>query len=215
MPGTALALFANPTIGSQDPGMALDEAAWAEIVRLYVEGDETVAEIADRFGLRPKDIAARVKARGLPLRRFNWRPPSGRRAGRRPPAPTPASARAVAATRRKTAKASPPVVAGDATRNARDALISRLYRALEKKIRHLEDRMDTTDGTDPAISEQQTRELNAAVSAFEKVTEVHTDADKARAAVERTVSISSRADLERLRRDLAERLHRLWGEKEP
>lgn len=199
--------------------MALDEAAWAEIVRLYVEGDEKVAEIADRFGIATKEITARVKAKGLPVRPFNWRPPSGgaakvKRVTSSVESAAPAKSAKPAAVKRRSNAADAPSATSDATKAARDALISRLYRALEKKIKHLEDRMDTTDGTDPHISEQQTRELNAAVSAFEKVTEVHTDADKARAAVERNVAVTSRADLERLRRDLAERLHRAWGRQE-
>jgi len=169
--------------------MALDEATWAEIERLYVDSDETVDAIARRFGTSSRKIYKRVKLKGLPLRGGRSRRPVGR------------------------AGPALPVPPGDPTRAARDALISRLYRALSRKIKHLEDRMTTTDGADPEISEQQTRELNSAVSAFEKVTEVHTDADKVRAAAERAAAPVTRADLERLRRDLAERLHRVWGNR--
>lgn len=207
--------------------MAPDEAAWAEIERLYVEGEDTVAVIAARFAIKPKQVTERIKARGLPLRMFPWKPKSRTPKPASSP-PAAATGKPVAAAEAPAAAAPPPPAAkrrvrtkpshvltagSDPTKAARDALISRLYRALAKKIEHLEDRLDNTDGADPAISEQQTRELNAAVSAFEKVTEVHTDADKARAAVERTGAITSRADLERLRRDLAERLHRVWGDK--
>lgn len=167
--------------------MTLDEAAWAEVERLYVEGVETVDAIAARFGITARKIYARIEARELPRRS----PRSAANAGR--------------------TAAAKPAHTGDATKAARDILITRLYRALSKKIKHLEDRMDTTDGTDPQISEQQTRELNAAVSAFEKVTEVHTDADKARSAA-LSQPVATRADLERLRRELAERLHRAWSQ---
>lgn len=167
--------------------MAVDEAAWAQIERAYVESDESVVVIARRFGIASRRIYERMRAKGVPLRSQARRQEIGGLA------------------------AAALVAAADPTKAARDVLIRRLYRAIGKKLEQLEDRMDKSDGAPPDVSEQQTRELNAAVSAFEKVTEVHTDADKARAAVDRNIVLTSRADVERLRTELAQRLHRVWG----
>lgn len=48
--------------------MALDEAAMAELERLYREGELTLAELGNRFGRSPSGISRLARTRGWPMR---------------------------------------------------------------------------------------------------------------------------------------------------
>lgn len=48
--------------------MALDEAAMAELERLYCEGELTLVELGARFGRSPSGISRLARSRGWPMR---------------------------------------------------------------------------------------------------------------------------------------------------
>ena len=63
-------------------------------------------------------------------------------------------------------------------------------------------------------SERETRELGQMIQGFDKITEVATDVAKSDAARRPATALTSPADIDRVRRELAERLHRAWGHQE-
>ena len=91
--------------------MALDDAAWAEIRRLYCDTTITVREITERFRITSRQLYARRVAESWPKRSDT--PADYARGGSNAP--------------------------GRPTR--REALVNRLYAAIDEKLKRLEKRM--------------------------------------------------------------------------
>jgi hypothetical protein len=187
--------------------MAVDEAAWAEAFRLYSAGDLTLAAIADAIGVSVDRLRRRAKAEGW----TRGRPESAERRAK-----VPARAAERGAPGRRIAK--PPADGGadglPEGGNVRAAVVNRLYRAIDTKLKRLESRMQSGKTLTAADSERETRELGTMVRSFEKVTELAADLDRSRqpAGTGRRGDLSA-ADAERMRREIAERLERLAGRR--
>ena len=110
--------------------MALDDAAWAEIRRLYCDTTITVREITDAFV--------------LPL--ASSMPAACPRAGLSAPTCPPTMPGAF------------PTPPAGPTR--REALVNRLYAAIDEKLERLEKRMKSGEASTVADSERETRELS-------------------------------------------------------
>lgn len=181
----------------------LDAAQWAEVRALYESGEGTVRGIAERFGLTESGVLTKA-------RREEWL----RRAGR--------TAKKVGTTGPET-----PVPPGHPTRAVRQALIRRLYKAIDMKLKHWEDRMTDGETLSAADSERMAKEVTTMISGFEKVAETegaiekrdaHTAAASSatvkrgrgqRAAGTDTSDDGIGRDAERMRREIAARLERL------
>jgi len=154
-------------------------STWAAIAAAYAAGDLTVAQICTRYGISKNALYARARKQGWPKRRAG--PQSRQRRGKSPPA----------------------------RQSARQALIARLYRALEQKMSELETRVG--DGAQTvADHERETRTLNTMVRLFERLGALEEKAKADDVASRDDVDIS--ADARSLRKDLARRLERLQGE---
>ena len=171
----------------------LTDEAWADIARAYAAGEETVTGIAARHGIDKNAIYRRARSEGWPRRK--------------------AAAGLKSDSARRVANAS---AAGSAPRNpgerTRAALVQRLLKALDAKLKHLETSMKSGKAVSAADSERQTRQLNHLIRSFEKVTELARDRDTASGAAAPSVSA---ADAERMRAQIAERLDRLVRGREP
>ena len=181
----------------------LEAAQWAEVRILYEDGVVLVRDIAERFGIDDRTILGRARAE-------SW----NRRAGR---------------TARKVGRKGPaaPVPPGHPTRAVRQALIRRLYKAIDIKLKHWEDRMAGGEELSPSDSERMAKEVTTMISGFERVAETEGAIEKrdAHAAAATTVTAGrgrgKRAqsdgdggdelgrDAERMRREIAARLERL------
>ena len=170
----------------------LTDEDWAAIARAYAAGEESVAAIAARHGTDRNAIYRRARSEGWPRRSTpGFKSDSARRV---------ASARA----------------AGSAPRNpaerTRAALVQRLLKALDTKLKQLETSMHSGKAVSAADSERQTRELDKMIRSFEKVTELARDRDTAAGSASPSVGA---ADAERMRAQIAERLDRLMRGREP
>lgn len=189
----------------------LDAAQWAEVRRLYESGEGTVHGIALAFGISDRNILYRAK-RDMWLRRAEIR---GLQVGDKGP--------------------DTPVPPGHPTRAVRQALIRRLYKAIDMKLKHWEDRMARGEDLTAADSERMAKEITTMINGFETVAETEgaiekRDAQSAAvgtAAHGRPASRRGRGgansaggalatpdaavatDAERMRREIAERLERL------
>ncbi len=191
--------------------MSVDDAAWGEIRRCYVDGRETVADIAARFGVSVGAIRYRVRRDGWSrsvsrsgsskwsgagegeTKKHDKRVDAGKRVLRR---------------NRKTKRAQTLI---EDPLAAREEVVGRLYRAILMKLEDLEVRMEQGQDLSAADSERETRELSTMVRSFEKVTGVAADIAKERkpkAGARATVT----ADAERMRVEIAERLERLHSQ---
>ena len=92
------------------------------------------------------------------------------------------------------------------TPKAQKALIGRLYRAISLKLEHMETRMASGEPRSAQDEERESRALATLINNFEKVTEAVAELDKDGSGRRRA---SARADAERMRREIAERLERL------
>ncbi|MEW5963382.1 MAG: hypothetical protein AB1749_07440 [Pseudomonadota bacterium] len=185
--------------------MAVDEAAWVEARRLYAAGDLTLAAIAGEIGVSVGQLRRRAKAEG-------WARGRSATANRRASAPARAGKRRTSdgrVAKRTVGRTSDDLPEGG---NVRAAVVNRLYRAIDTKLKRLESRMQSGKTLTAADSERETRELGTMVRSFEKVTELAADLDRSRqpAAASRRGDLSA-ADAERMRREIAERLERLAG----
>ncbi len=152
---------------------------WAAVAEAYARGDVTVAEICTQYGITQHALYSQVRKQG-------WR-----RRRRRRPAGSPVNA--------------PRGTAG----SAREALIARLYNALERKMSEFEARQ--SDGAQTAAEhERETRTLNTMVRLFERLGALEEKAQANDAASRDDGDIS--ADARSLREDLARRLERLRAE---
>lgn len=177
--------------------MPVVETNWAEIRRAYEDGPETVANLAARYAVSVRRIYSRAKAEDW-LRRASQEPKSSK--GRKAERPS-------AAERQETGI---PKAQGRPRRVTRKAMIARLYRAIDDKLKQLEARMSSGSEISAAESERETRELGVMIRSFEKVTEFATEIENRRktAAPERI----SAGEAERMRNEIAERLERLNGQ---
>lgn len=185
--------------------MAVDEAAWVEARRLYAAGDLTLAAIAGEIGVSVGQLRRRVKAEG-------WARGRSAAANKRGSAPARAGKRRTSdgrVAKRPAGRTSDDLPEGG---NVRAAVVNRLYRAIDTKLKLLESRMQSGKTLTAADSERETRELGTMVRSFEKVTELATDLDRSRqpAGASRRGDLSA-ADAERMRREIAERIERLAG----
>jgi hypothetical protein len=191
--------------------MAVNDDTWAEIERAYTTTHDSEVEIARRYGLHHFAVFQRAKAR-------RWArpvlPKEVTPAGSECDGPI-ATASKLAARPGKVAKPGTKRNLLPSARVARDKLITRLYGAIATKLTKLEERMAEGQPTmTPEESERHTREIGSMIQGFEKVTEVATDAAKTDAAIRPLQPVvTTLADIERVRRELAERLHRAWGRK--
>lgn len=172
----------------------LDDAQWAEVRRLYESGEGTVVGIAGAFGIDARAIHGMARRHGWP-RRSEMK---GRRVGRRGPA-----------------AAVPP---GHPTRSVRQALIRRLYLAINLKLQHWENRMAGGEELSSADSERMAKEITTMIRGFEAVAEAEGAIEKrdagddgqGRRGKRRSADDTTVADdAERMRREIAERLERL------
>ena len=163
--------------------MALDDAAWTEIRRLYCDTTITVREITERFRITSRQLYARRVSESWPKR--SDMPADYARGGSNAP--------------------------GRPTR--REALVNRLYAAIDEKLKRLEKRMKSGEASTVADSERETRELSHMIRSFEKVTEVAADITKPAATGQSSApanpAVLTAADAERMRHEIAERLERL------
>lgn len=177
------------------------ETAWAEIRRAYETGPETVARLAERYAVSARGIYRRAKEEG-------WRPRSTRGPGPAKKKPGVNASAGEAGTRglaRARAES-----ACRSRRPTKQAMIARLYKAIDDKLKRLEARMGSGREISAAESEREARELGVMIRNFEKVTEFATEIENRRkpAAPKRI----SAADAERMRAEIAERLERLTSQ---
>ena len=181
----------------------LDAAQWADVRALYESGEGTVRGIAARFGISETRILTKAQ-------REDWLRRDGRISN-------PVGTSGPAA----------PVPPGHPTRAVRQALIRRLYKAIDMKLKHWEDRMGGGEMLSAADSERMAKEVTTMISGFEKVAETEGAIEKrdAHAAAATTVTAGrgrgKRAqsdgdggdelgrDAERMRQAIAARLERL------
>jgi small-conductance mechanosensitive channel len=186
-----------------------DQPDWPKIRRLYVSGALTLTAIAEQCGVSTQRIAGHARKEGWPPRR---RRTQGAREG-----PIPKQASAKRETKQRDA-GSPAT-----TLKARRALVRRLYKAIDTKLKQMERRMahdmataeDNSD-TSAADHERDTRAIGALIANLSRVTEIEAD-------LERLPGSSSPAEqqgaqhaerqladeAERFRGEVAERLARL------
>lgn len=175
--------------------MTASEETWAAIRRDWQETIDRPGLIARRHNLHVLVICTRA-------RRESW--------------PRPEGAPLLGVNKRsKPRRLLTQNPGAEQTRQARDALIGRLYAAIAAKLTQLEERMNKTEQPEQDESERQTRELGSMIQGFEKVTEVAAVAAKSDAITRANIPLTTTADIERVRRELAQRLFRLWGKVEP
>lgn len=167
-----------------------DRAVYAAARAAYLEGSESIAAIAARLGLSKHKIAAW-------RRRDDWPARSSRPTKRHPTRPV------VGAT------------TSPLTSEQKQAVVTRLWLAIDAALTRLENAMATGDPLTPADSERETRAIGALVRNLGKVAEFEADVRK-RSAQGRSgdADAASAADPERLRTALAERLGRVRAGRE-
>ncbi len=193
--------------------MSVSDEAWAGIRRAYAESGDSVAAIARMAGVSASSIHRRARLQGWSRRSVNA---AGRKATSGAASdlggPKPAAAgrvrEAAACTKNRQTNGKKP--AGGGKGAAKPAsVVKRLYRAIDLKLKRLEERMQSSDELSAADSEREARELSSMIRSFEKVTEVAADIDKRRKPVASGRKPARPEDAERMRREIAERLERL------
>jgi len=177
--------------------MQVDDETWAAIRRACEAGAASLTSIAAGYGLTRHRIAARAKKEG-------W--------GRRPTGAGRAAAPASKRDPKPPAAAAAPAMTGKGglpTRGTRRAVVGRLYRAISLKLEHMEKRMASGEARSAQDEERESRALATLIGNFEKVTEAVAELDKDTGAPRG--GSRGRADAERMRREIAERLERLGG----
>lgn len=170
--------------------MSVAETNWAEIRRAYEGGPEAVARLAERFSIPAGRIYRRAKKEG-------WR-------RRELEVPNAEPSRKAGAARQQPDKPTP---SGQDRPVNKQAMIARLYKAIDENLKRLEARMGSDREISVADSERETRELGVMIRSFEKVTEFATEIENRRQPAGREPV--STADAERMRAEIAERLERL------
>lgn len=196
-----------------------DPTDWSAIRRLYTAGALTLARIAEKHGISAERIARRSRRDGWPprLRRTS--------AAREGPADKLAAKKAGEARKRGPPPAPPHAVKREVplpaatTLKARRALVRRLYKAIDTKLKQMERRMAhdiaSTDGssdTTAADHERDTRAIGALIANLSRVTEIEADLERLPGSASPADTQGDRQladEAERFRREVAERLARL------
>jgi type IV secretory pathway VirB10-like protein len=188
-----------------------DPPDWAEIRHLYLEGERTVAKIAERYGVSIQRIYQRARREEWPRRTAsaviakasaNRKVPSSRKTA--PPSQSKRQLKHIARTAPNSLK-------------ARRALVRRLYKAIDTKLQQMERRMardmatdERTSETTAADHERDTRAIGALIANLSRVTEIEADLERIPGtATDQQADRQLADEAERFRRDVAERLARL------
>ncbi len=186
-----------------------DQPDWPKIRRLYVSGALTLTSIAEQCGISTRRIAGHARKEGWPPRRQR------KQVAREGPTPKQASGK-------PTPKPRDAGVAATSLK-ARRALVRRLYKAIDTKLKQMERRMahdmataeDNSD-TSAADHERDTRAIGALIANLSRVTEIEADLERlpgssspasSQAAQHAERQLADEA--ERFRGEVAERLARL------
>lgn len=206
--------------------MSLDQAAWAEIARLWLEGREPLSRVGARFGISHQKIVGHA-------RRERW-PPRGPAhvsthdllAGskacaadaerpRHKDGPRPGGGDAAYSGREgeavATGSAAERHACGTSDRAAaRRAMVERLFDAMDTKLSAIERRLAGGGDVTPADSERTTRALNTLVRSLEKLADYEGKISNAKVAGRKHGKRREDADdPERRRQELAGRIERL------
>lgn len=217
--------------------MALDEVAWAEIARLWVEGRETVASIADRFQISRQKVVAMARKRDWP-RRLSAQGDAETAVSTERRDETVAESIPTKRTKTQSIKAtSAKTVSGKTSgkcgrtggatdradettnlrrrskghqRQARRAMVERMFDAVDAKLRRLEQHMAEAMDETSADSERTARSLNSLIRSFEKLSAFEHKLDKPKRTRGAGDDEGGRGDTtERRRQELARRLAKL------
>lgn len=166
--------------------MLVDDPAWAEVRRLYVETNVPVREIARRFELSESAIFARRAFENWPAR---------------------------SARRRAVRTADENADAGGKIRASRgehrhQALVRRLYTAIDLRLQLMEKRMRDGETLPATEEEREARGLGSLVRSLEKVLQIDPTPEKSGAGGTSEKS-GTGTDIERRRHAIAERLEKL------
>lgn len=202
--------------------MSLDEAAWAEIARLWRESSEPVSRIGARFGVSHQKIVARARQALWPPRAgssecgaLNEMPgavgsaaatlhdhDTGRATRGRSGLPSERAAVECTPAGRLRSKQDRSA--------ARRAMVERLFDAMDKKLSAIERRIEGGGDATPADSERTTRALNTLVRSLEKLADYEGKISNAKVAGRKNGKRRKDADdPERRRHELAGRIERL------
>lgn len=228
--------------------MALDEEAWAEIARLWVEGQEPVATIAGRFQISRQKIVAMARKCDWPQRQPAEGDAEASVAAERRDE---TAAESTGTTRAKTSSSkalgtkaqfaktlstktlgtktssgkSGSAGGGDGRANvttkprrrskghqrqARRAMVERMFDAVDAKLRRLEHHMAEAMDETSADSERTARSLNSLIRSFEKLSAFEHKLDRPKRTRGASDDEGGRGDTtERRRQELARRLAKL------
>lgn len=202
--------------------MSLDQEAWAEIARLWLDGTEPLGRIAERFAITHQAITAYARRKQWPPRggavqsqAAGWHATqsrNGRRSGgddrRATEQPGKKVLRGGGAQRRERTVAERSRRPKRDRARARNAMVERLFDAMDTKLSAIEERIASGGDATSADSERTTRALNTLVRSLEKLSDY-----------EGKISNSARRDdgkrrqapddPERRRHELARRIERL------
>lgn len=193
------------------------EPDWQRIRRLYVAGARSIAAIAEQCGVSVQRITRRARTEGWPSRQRRTsgarEGPIRKREGKSAPRRSTSSATSKPAPKRLG------TTAATTTLKARRALVRRLYKAIDTKLKQMERRMAhdmaTTEGpsdTTAADHERDTRAIGALIANLSRVTEIEADIERHPGSTSPAEQQGDRQladEAERFRRDVAERLARL------
>ena len=202
--------------------MSLDQEAWAEIASLWLDGTEPLGRIAARFAISHQKITAHARREGWPLRgapsktviavdqdasgvghdgvvadRDRNRRGAGQLSNRKMPAPL--KGREIR---------SPKAGSSKDRAGARNAMVERLFDAMDIKLSAIEERIASGGDASSADSERTTRALNTLVRGLEKLSDYEGKISKRAERNDGNPRLDS-DDPERRRNELAQRIERL------
>lgn len=193
---------------------------WPAIRRLYVAGALTLAAIAEQCGVSVQRIARHARKEGWPSR--PRRTPGAREGPTRKPSGKATKAAARRKPPKRDAKPAPERQGGSTiatSLKARRALVRRLYKAIDTKLKQMERRMAhdmaTKEGASDATAadhERDTRAIGSLIGNLSRVTEIEADLERlpgSSSPAEQQGDRQLAEETERFRRDVAERLARL------
>jgi hypothetical protein len=186
----------------------------------YVAGVLTLARIAGGHGVSVQRIARRARNEGWPVRP---RRTPGTRDG--PPRKSDGKSAATAIRKQPLPGAARPVPKGGqleaaaTSLKAQQALVRRLYKAIDTKLKQMERRMahdmatkEGSSDTTAADHERDTRAIGALIANLSRVTEIKADLERLPGSTSPANQQADRQladEAERFRREVAERLARL------
>lgn len=198
--------------------MAVDDATWALIRKAFEARDVPVATLSEMYGVAVSTIYRRARAGGWTRAEREAKPSVTARLAKDADALKRGRRRGGLAGVRSGSEGGRGVRRMSAER--RSELVHRLYGAIDAKLGRLEQRLRAADEASPADSERETREIAHMIRSFERVSAVAADLEagggKRRKGKDGTGGDErgggqSRADAERLRGEIAERLERLFA----